>query len=431
MPLKDIFKLSFWDVPRLTLVVGFLSLIAMIVLSTHQPAFLFPEKISYNSDIQLMRTSLTQQDLLFLESFKESSVKDKIEQFDVSNFNDKEKYVYFKLADIDNPNTNRDILVTFTDPNNIVRFSSSQISENQINQKNLSNLGLQNFSVKTYEKIRIPDLNNYNLDNIGGTWHLNIYVFNPRDELTLVASKPTEFSIFSVNNPNPFQSIMIIIAGIVISILSVIIVPFITQKDSKTKADTTKADTTKADTTKADTTKADTTKADTTKADTTKADTTKENLYEKTSNLINPSRLESLEGLVVDVNYGLIKRCPECEKLIMIGRSVCPTHGKIKGNYDIYLESRLYDGILEHILLIKRPVLEKYFKISVDSCIAMAADRLDPTVVGNLFSRRMIGKWFSVKGIYSPDGFDVESMEMNDQYSHESALVLYDRWKSG
>lgn len=162
--------------------------------------FLHIEQQGYNSEIQLTRTCLSQQDLLFLESLNKSYVTDKIEIFNLSNISDNNKYVYFKLSEIDDPN--RIILVTFADPNNIVRFSSSHIYENQINQRNLSNLSLQNLSVKTYEKIRLPYLNNYNFENIEGIWHLNVYVFNPQYELTLVASKPIDASIISGNNSN-------------------------------------------------------------------------------------------------------------------------------------------------------------------------------------------------------------------------------------
>ena len=154
-----------------------------------------------------------------------------------------------------------------------------------------------------------------------------------------------------------------------------------------------------------------------------KEDTAKENTAKET-----PSKFQKLEGLVVAVNHGLIKCCSQCETIMNKGE--CPIHGRIKGEYTIYLEAMIYNGILEHILIIKQHVLEKYFETSLDSCIAMAADRSDITVVRKFYSTQMIGKLFLLEGIFSPDGFVVKSMKVNDQFSHRDSLILYDKWKT-
>jgi hypothetical protein len=159
-----------------------------------------------------------------------------------------------------------------------------------------------------------------------------------------------------------------------------------------------------------------------------KEDTATENTSKETSCLINPTKFKKLEGIVVATRYGLIKRCPQCEKILQKGQ--CPIHEKVKGIYDLYLEAILYNGILVNNLTIKRPVLEKYFGTSIDTCIKIAADNLNPDVILDMFSKQMIGNRFVLKGIYLPYSFDVKSMEIDERYSHESALKLYEKWES-
>lgn len=172
---------------KILIVFAFLTLVVGIVgaIGTIHPASIFPEEPRYNSDIMLDSILMSQQSLLLLESYNQSIDRDSILNFYATSLNDNTEIVTFKLADTDNPN--RSILVVFTDPNNIVRFSSSQINENMINQKNVDILKLHSMSVSKYFRVRIPDISNSNID---GIWSLNIYVFNSHGELTLVASKP-------------------------------------------------------------------------------------------------------------------------------------------------------------------------------------------------------------------------------------------------
>jgi hypothetical protein len=155
----------------------------------------------------------------------------------------------------------------------------------------------------------------------------------------------------------------------------------------------------------------------------------KEDTAKETSVFINSTRLKKLEGIIVDINYGLIKRCPQCNKILQRGQ--CSSHGIVKGEYDMYLEAILYNEFFECNLKINRPVLEKYFEMSIDSCIALAADRLDPGVVKDLFWQQMIGKWFLLKGHYSLMSFNVESMEINDNFNYSEFLKYYNKWKNG
>lgn len=155
----------------------------------------------------------------------------------------------------------------------------------------------------------------------------------------------------------------------------------------------------------------------------------KEDIAKETIGSINPTMFKKLEGIIVDISYGLIKRCPECNEILQKGK--CSFHGIVKGEYDLYLEAILYNEFFECDLVINRQVLEKYFEMSLDSCIALAADYLDPNVVKDLFWQQMIGKWFLLKGHYSLISFNVERMEVNDNFNYADFLKYYNKWKNG
>ncbi len=151
--------------------------------------------------------------------------------------------------------------------------------------------------------------------------------------------------------------------------------------------------------------------------------------FEENSGLVDPLRFKKLEGVVVAARYGLIARCSDCNEILQKGQ--CSVHGKVKRTYDLYLEATLYNGIFTYNLTINRPVIEKYFDTSLDICISVAVNNLDPDLILNMFSKQMIGNWFILKGIHLPYSFDVKNMEIDEKYSHESALKLYEKWKSG
>lgn len=389
MSLKEMFKRSYWNEQRLSLLIGFLSLVATVIIGIH-PAFLYPEEIDYNSEIQLKSTLLSQQSVIFFESFNQSNEMDKIEDLYIKSLNDK-KYVYFKLAETGNPE--RSILVMLIDPTNIVRFSSPLVSNNLINPKNLPNLRLHTILVNRYTKIRIPDLSGTYIE---GTWHLNVYVYNSAAELTLVASKPIEGPIISNKDSNNNYLGLLVppIAYFIIYIITKMIKGFneikniISVNDKKNKQEVS-----------------------------TKQNDSKE-----------ISQLKTLEGLVVEVpKQELIRRCPQCSKILNGGE--CLVHGEVRGEYDLYLEAKIYNGISEHLSRIKKPVLEKPFGIDVNGYINTTEGYLDPRVF-EVFSKQIIGKWISLSGTYSIEGFDAESIKINDQLSLEESLNLYERWES-
>lgn len=80
-------------------------------------------------------------------------------------------------------------------------------------------------------------------------------------------------------------------------------------------------------------------------------------------------------GAMVDIQTGsgLIKRCPECKRALVKG--ACPEHGKVKGEYDLRIKAVLDSGTSTQDILINRELTEKLAGLSLDTAIAMAADR--------------------------------------------------------
>lgn len=410
MSLREIFKLSYWNEQKLSLLIGFLSLVVTVIIGTH-PLFLFPEEINYNPEIQLEKenTLLSQQSLIFFENFNRSIDIDEIESFDVQSLSDKEKYISFKLAET--RNSERSIIAILTDPNNIIRYSSSPLSKNSMDQKNLANLRLHNVSVDRYIKIKIPDLRSTYIE---GTWHLNIYVYNSVAELTLMASKPVEGPVFlddSLNKNLEFKNYLGFLGPPIAYFIMRIIWAIYKRKEKISKI-----------------WKGSSKFNDIKNTVPIKDEKYKKKPYVEHNNLEETRQLKKLEGLVVEISKnGLIRCCPECNKTLNKGK--CSIHGKVRGEYDLYLEAKIYDGISEHLSIIKRPVLEKLLSIEINEYINIDEDHLDPRVI-EMFSKQMIGKWFLLNGTYSVEGFDVENMKISDQFSFKESLNLYEKWES-
>jgi ssDNA-binding replication factor A large subunit len=135
-----------------------------------------------------------------------------------------------------------------------------------------------------------------------------------------------------------------------------------------------------------------------------------------------------IQGIIVDVpKYGLITRCKDCNKIR--DKGVCWEHGKVDGKYDLYIEAILFDGFLEHTIMIERPTIEKLFKINLDQCKEIATECLDRDVIREMIRKQMLGRYYFIEGIYSVEGMKVKSIKINTQISRMELLGLYDRWK--
>ncbi len=106
----------------------------------------------------------------------------------------------------------------------------------------------------------------------------------------------------------------------------------------------------------------------------------------------------SMTGAIVDVQSGsgLVKRCPECNRILVKG--ACVDHGKQEGEYDLRVKAVIDDGRIAQDIILNQEMTYKVTGIDVKVAKKMAMDAVDPAVVLDEIRRILLGKYFTVKG---------------------------------
>ncbi|WP_128567242.1 replication factor A [Methanocella paludicola] len=106
----------------------------------------------------------------------------------------------------------------------------------------------------------------------------------------------------------------------------------------------------------------------------------------------------TVTGAVVDVQSGsgLVKRCPECNRILVKG--ACVDHGKQDGEYDLRVKAVIDDGRAAQDIILNQEMTYKVTGIDVKVAKKMAMDAVDPAVVYDEIKRILLGKYFTVKG---------------------------------
>ena len=106
----------------------------------------------------------------------------------------------------------------------------------------------------------------------------------------------------------------------------------------------------------------------------------------------------SMTGAIVDVQSGsgLVKRCPECNRILVKG--ACVDHGKQEGEYDLRVKAVIDDGRTAQDIILNQEMTYKVTGIDVKVAKKMAMDAVDPAVVLDEIKRILLGKYFTVKG---------------------------------
>ncbi len=106
----------------------------------------------------------------------------------------------------------------------------------------------------------------------------------------------------------------------------------------------------------------------------------------------------AMTGAVVDVQSGsgLVKRCPECNRILVKG--ACVDHGKQEGEYDLRVKAVIDDGRVAQDIILNQEMTHKVTGIDVKVAKKMAMDAVDPAVVLDEIRRILLGKYFTVKG---------------------------------
>jgi ssDNA-binding replication factor A large subunit len=112
-----------------------------------------------------------------------------------------------------------------------------------------------------------------------------------------------------------------------------------------------------------------------------------------------------LSGNVIDVRdgSGLIKRCPECNRVVQNGQ--CRSHGDVDGEDDMRVKAILDDGTATCTIVLDRELSERVYGGSLDDAKAQAREAMDQSVVADDVRDAIVGPEFSVRGHLSVDDY--------------------------
>ncbi|MDV0447726.1 hypothetical protein MsAg5_16380 [Methanosarcinaceae archaeon Ag5] len=118
-----------------------------------------------------------------------------------------------------------------------------------------------------------------------------------------------------------------------------------------------------------------------------------------------------MTGCAVDIQAGsgLVKRCPDCNKVLSKG--ICSEHGKVKGKYDLRIKAVIDDGKTAQESIINCALTEQILKMTLDDAIAIATETLDPESIADLIKRDFLGKYYTVTGAKTDRYIIVETIE--------------------
>ncbi|MBZ3935411.1 replication protein A [Methanimicrococcus blatticola] len=116
-------------------------------------------------------------------------------------------------------------------------------------------------------------------------------------------------------------------------------------------------------------------------------------------------------GCAVDIQAGsgLIRRCPECNKVMTKG--MCTEHGKVKGKYDLRIKAVFDDGSEAHETIINCELTQKLLNIELADAVMMATETLDPECINDIIKKEFIGKYYVVRGAKTDRYIIVENVE--------------------
>ncbi|MDR0767214.1 MAG: replication protein A [Methanosarcinales archaeon] len=119
-------------------------------------------------------------------------------------------------------------------------------------------------------------------------------------------------------------------------------------------------------------------------------------------------------GCAVDIQAGsgLIRRCPQCNKVMSKG--MCGEHGKVKGKYDLRIKAVFDDGSKAHETIVNCELTQKLLNLTLEDAVMTATETLDPECINDIIKTEFIGKYFNVRGAKTDRYVIAESIERAD-----------------
>ncbi len=103
-------------------------------------------------------------------------------------------------------------------------------------------------------------------------------------------------------------------------------------------------------------------------------------------------------GTIVDVKEGsgLIKRCPQCKRVVQKG--ACRLHGKVDGYPDLRVKAVLDDGNSTLTAVMGRPVTEALLGMNLDECVRQAKEAMNAEVIREVVEEKLLARPLELRG---------------------------------
>jgi replication factor A1 len=138
-----------------------------------------------------------------------------------------------------------------------------------------------------------------------------------------------------------------------------------------------------------------------------------------------------LEGIVLDIraNSGLIKRCPECRRVLQ--DEACMIHGKVDGEFDLRIKCILDDGSGSVNVVLNKEITERILGLDLEGCISKVKEHLRFDIIYEDLIKRLMARPVRVSGTVVSDDFGLmmigsEAVLISPKIKTEAVSLLSD-----
>jgi replication factor A1 len=105
-----------------------------------------------------------------------------------------------------------------------------------------------------------------------------------------------------------------------------------------------------------------------------------------------------VEGSIISIRpgSGLIKRCPECSRVI--SKNLCRVHGSVEGIDDLRIKSILDDGTGVLTIVLDSNLTQKVIDYSIEKAITIASTAMTPSVLEDEIKSKLLGRTMRLRG---------------------------------
>ncbi|MCG7844738.1 MAG: hypothetical protein MIO90_04840, partial [Methanomassiliicoccales archaeon] len=112
-----------------------------------------------------------------------------------------------------------------------------------------------------------------------------------------------------------------------------------------------------------------------------------------------------VRGTLVDVREGsgLVKRCPECRRVLQKG--ACRIHAKVKGFDDLRIKAILDDGTSSMNVVFAKELTEKLLGINLEQAVKMTMEESNLDLIKEMAEEKLFARTMEVRGMVRSDDF--------------------------